>query len=296
MLGATYGLGAAITWAIGNALIKSQVGSLSSSQILFIRAMAGVPPSLLAVAFLPSDAFTICFTADVWLALVGSVVLGYFGGDLIFVKALEYTSLARGFPIQASYPLLAVLLAWALGVERVTWMIVVGAAIVVAGVALISRETAGAGDDHAPLSGRSDLKGLVLSGASAVCWGGSAVLLGYGLGERHAIMVNAVIAVLTASCYLPVSQPMRTFRRVREDPRLGVNLGLAGAFGGTGVSNMLYVLAVDATGVSRAAVLAGTAPLFSAFFAVTLLGERMTVNLAIGTLLNVVGIALLVGG
>jgi drug/metabolite transporter (DMT)-like permease len=296
MLGATYGLGAAITWAIGNALIKSQVGSLSSSQILLVRAMAGVPLSLLAVAFLSSDMITLRLTADVWLALVGSVLLGYFGGDLIFVEALKYTSLARGFPIQASYPLLAVLLAWALGVERVTWMIGVGAVIVVAGVVLISRETVGAGENHATLPGQSDLKGLLLSGASAVCWGASAVLLGYGLGERHAIMVNAVIAVLTASCYLPVSRPVRTVRRVRENPRLGVNLGLAGAFGGTGVSNMLYVLAVDTTGVSRAAVLAGTAPLFSAILAVMLLGERMTVNLAIGTLLNVVGIALLVGG
>jgi drug/metabolite transporter (DMT)-like permease len=63
---------------------------------------------------------------------------------------------------------------------------------------------------------------------------------------------------------------------------------LLGAFV-PGLSQLLVVRAVQAAGASRAGILFGMAPLFSALFAVALFGEPLRWPLAIGTLLVVGG-------
>jgi drug/metabolite transporter (DMT)-like permease len=56
-----------------------------------------------------------------------------------------------------------------------------------------------------------------------------------------------------------------------------------------GLSQVLFTEAVRRTGASRTAILIGTAPLFSALLAVSLLGEPVRAGLVAGTLLVVAG-------
>jgi S-adenosylmethionine uptake transporter len=56
-----------------------------------------------------------------------------------------------------------------------------------------------------------------------------------------------------------------------------------------GLSQILFTEAVRRTGASRTAILIGTAPLFSALLAVSLLGEPVRAGLVAGTLLIVAG-------
>ena len=52
-------------------------------------------------------------------------------------------------------------------------------------------------------------------------------------------------------------------------------------------------VALDLAGAARAATLSSTSPLFAAPAAVVFLGERLTPRIVVGTVLAVVGIALL---
>ena len=56
-----------------------------------------------------------------------------------------------------------------------------------------------------------------------------------------------------------------------------------------GVSQLLFVRAIELIGASRTAVLVGIAPLLSAVFALALLGEPLHAGLAVGTLAIVAG-------
>lgn len=295
MLGTVYGVGTAITWGAGSVLIKAQVGKLPPTQMLAIKSIAGVPASILALVLLPGGGAPCNLTVVAWLALIGCVLAGYFGADILFVRALEYVPLTRAFPVQATYPLFAIALAWIVLGEKVTWTLLVGSVVVVVGISLISGKAPDAGTPESAV-GNSVTKGLLLSGLSAIFWGGSAVLLRIGLGDRSAVLVNAAVAVITALAFAPLSRPVQTLAYVRGHARFGIAVGLSGALGGTGLANLLYVLAVDTAGVGRAATLASTAPLFAAVLAVTALGERMSFALALGTLLCFAGIALIVGG
>ena len=61
-----------------------------------------------------------------------------------------------------------------------------------------------------------------------------------------------------------------------------------------GLSQVLFVRAIEAVGASRTAILVGVSPLLSAFFAISLLGEPLRAGLVLGTVAVVGGAVALV--
>jgi drug/metabolite transporter (DMT)-like permease len=293
MLGAFYGLSTALTWGIGNVLIKSQVSKLATAQLLTIRAVFGAVTAILAYFFLGKNDALLLLTPLAWLVMVGSVLTGYFGSDLLFVYALRELPLSYVFPIQATYPLIATGLAWFIYGEAISAWVFIGAVLVIAGVSLIGSEEP---QQASPISQSQRMRGFTWTALSAVGWGLSAIFLRAALEEFDPVTVNTGVGLLTAGAFLIISRPLAIASIVRREPRIGQALGLAGALGGTGLSNLFYILTIQAAGVAQATVLASTAPLFTSFFAVFFLGERLTVKLTLGTFLTVIGIGVLVGG
>lgn len=72
------------------------------------------------------------------LLLVGSALFGAVLGQATHYMALKYAEASRVVPIAAAYPLTTALLAAVLLHESVTWPRVVGALLVISGVALIT--------------------------------------------------------------------------------------------------------------------------------------------------------------
>src|SRR5438445_1858833 len=69
---------------------------------------------------------------------------------------------------------------------------------------------------------------------------------------------------------------------------------LAAGLVAPGLSQVLFVRAIQAVGASRTALLVGVSPLLSALFAISLLGEPVRAGLVLGTLAIVGGAAALV--
>ena len=70
-------------------------------------------------------------------AMAGSALLGAALGQAAYYVALRHTDASRVVPVVAAYPLVAVLLAALLVHETLTWPKLLGAALIVGGVALI---------------------------------------------------------------------------------------------------------------------------------------------------------------
>lgn len=94
----------------------------------------------------------------------------------------------------------------------------------------------------------------------------------------------AVIATVALACIATVAAATGAIVDVPEV----WPLILLGAFV-PGLSQLLVVRAVEAAGASRAGILFGMAPLFSALIAVSVFGEPLRWPLAVGTLLVVAG-------
>jgi drug/metabolite transporter (DMT)-like permease len=73
MLGTIYGLGTALLWSLGNILIKSQVGKLSTIQLLALRSIAGAVIALLFYFLLVDYKQSPILLSVAWLILFLSV-------------------------------------------------------------------------------------------------------------------------------------------------------------------------------------------------------------------------------
>ena len=294
MMVALYGLGAAFTWGLGSVLIKAAVGKLPASQLLLLRAFAGAVTAIAAMILFGRASSLQHVPFSVWLSILGATVSGYFAADLLFVRALEAVPLSQALPIQATYPVIAAGLAWAVLGEPPTIFSFGGAIVVIAGIAAIAGADAGGSPvlTPRPLTRR---RGFVLLGVSTLGWGVSAVLLRFVLRSLDLIAANALLASLVFVVFLAIARPRAAWSFVRRQPSWVGLLAIAGILGGTGISNLLFVLAVEAGGVMVATALACTASLFTSVMAVAFLREKLSARLAVGVLLTVGGIWMIVG-
>jgi drug/metabolite transporter (DMT)-like permease len=293
MLTLIYGLGAAVTWGLSNVLIKSQVNKLPVIQLLTVRAIVGACTSFgIYFIFASETGFTLIEPLII-LGAAGAVLTGYFGADILFVRALQDMPLSRVFPIQTSYPLIAASLAWIVFGDIISIQMIIGAVLVVIGVSLIGSEEP---NQAKPLHRSHQNRGIGLSLLSALGWGISAIFLRWILENHDPITINVFIGLITALTFVMVSRPTTTITFLKKDPRIIGVLCIAGILGGTGISNLLFILAIHVAGVTQATVLACTAPLFTLIFAILILGEKITLKLTLGTIFTVLGIGTLVGG
>jgi drug/metabolite transporter (DMT)-like permease len=289
-----YGLGAAITWAIGSVMVKAAVGRFSARELLVVRAMAGAITALGVMMALGG-------LRPIWqmpplaaVATLGATLSGYYASDLLFVRSLQVVPLSQALPIQATYPVIAAAIAWAALNEPPTGLAFGGAICVVLGVAAVA--TVGPESKTVPAPGAPTRRfGLALLALSTLGWGISAVLLRYALQTADSVAVNALISIFVLVLFAGTTRPTGLLNNVRRSPSMAWLVALAGVLGGTGVSNLLFVMAVKAGGVITATALACTAPLFSSVMAALLLGERIGARLATGVLLTVGGVLLIVG-
>ena len=133
------------------------------------------------------------------------------------------------------------------------------------------------------------MSAVMLALVAAVLFGAMAATLGISFQRSSDAEAGAVVTGLVA---LAVTLVL-SLDAVSDPGELWPFL-LAGLIA-PGGSHMLYVVAVKEIGASRAAVIAGAAPLVAVTIALTILGEPLEVPLVAGALLIVLGVVALAG-
>lgn len=287
-------LAAALTWAGTTVLARFIARAIPA---LWYNALRVGIAALAMLAVLPwtlgqSDLSRLTVTSLALLLI--SVLTGFAVGDTAFFESMRRIGVARAAPVAGCHPLVTALLAVAFLGEPVTLVLIFGMVVIGVGVWLITTDRTGV----PPSRGLSDgmLLGVALSLVAAVGWSVSTVLVKPALLEVDPIMASTIRLPFATLVLVVAAQRLGRIdnRRLTLGPALAGWLLLAGLL--TVVSATLFLWAVELAGAARTSALSSASPIFSATIAVLALGERLTLRLALGMGISLVGVLAIVGG
>ena len=297
MGGEAAALGSALLWAISSIMMGAQSKSVPPLAISALRLLFGALFAVVVVAVAavvrPLAASTLA--ALLMLALSGVLSIGV--GDSLYIASLDKIGVSRAFPITgAIYPLLTLVLAVVLLDEAVSFGIVAGTLLIIAGVYLIvvPAQRDAAGQTTRTLRSPELRLGFWLALAAAALWAVASVLLRVYSTEADPLVAQAVRLPAALVVTALIARSLRqSIAPLRYGPRMLSSSIISGLLG-TGVGSLLFITAVQQAGAAKTAVLSSTAPLFALPLAALMLGERVTLRLTAGAVLSIIGIWLVV--
>ncbi|MDM7914831.1 MAG: EamA family transporter [Candidatus Eisenbacteria bacterium] len=292
-IGETAALAAAALWA-GTSILWTRQMAVSWPQAMNLFKTALCFPLFLLVLLLfgPRPALA-GVGAGSFAILFVSGVAGMSLGDSAYFAALGRIGATRTMLIQTLTPLFAAALSAAFGQPLPGRLAAVGVAFVVAGLALVLRER-----PHGTIVRGKVISGLAFALLAAFCQALGIVLTKLGLEEADVLQASTIrifagvlgvllFSLLRGRLAATVSHAIRppSLRRILPAALLGSFVGF-----------FLFQVAVRYADPAITAALTGTSPLFVAPLSAVFLGETMKPAGWIGTILAVLGVALVMSG
>jgi len=286
---------AAALWAVGSILLTSQTRWIDPIPLSALRCL--VATAFIAILLPPLGAIGELrdLSLNTAVSMVGSGILAMGLGDTLYIASLGMIGVSRAFPISmSSYPLVTFLLAVSLLDESLSWVVLLGAILIIVGVSVLVVEGRAQVTGGAELRRGSPGRGVVFVLLAALFWALSTIWLKAGSGDLNAAAASSLrIPAAGLFMLLLARGRLGELRVVTGGWRTLATVALAGILG-TGVGGLLYVYAVQEAGAGRAAILSSTSPLFVLPLAVFFLSERLTLWVLLGTVVSIVGIWLVI--
>lgn len=287
MLGEVSALGAAFTWAVSSLILKSLTYQLRP---LLINALRTFFASLfgLAILFALGDPGQIAqFPLRPLGFLVASGIVGVFGAESLYVMTLARVDVAKVYPISiGGFALLTFLLAALFLGERLDLSMLLGSALVIISIFLLLSPKG----ISLPKVGPGERWGLALLLVACGGWAVAVILVRLAVTEVGVIVGNAVRLPLATALLLGISLPRGLGGISRRNWLLVALAGLMSY----GLGSLLFLEAIKLAGAARATILSSTSPLFLVPLSFFFLKEKITVVTLLGTILCVLGVALIV--
>ncbi len=210
-----------------------------------------------------------------------SAFFAFFAGDLLYLASLNEIGVSRAVPVSSTYPLFVALWAFLVYNRNPTPLLIAGTVVIIIAIKLISENG----------ESRESKKGIMLAILAAVCWSVSIAILEYltlylpseaVAGFRFAIASLLVVGIASKKGFV--------FNR-----HSAIWIGIGGMIVLV-VSNYAFVEAIRLAGSAKVAPISSTYPVISAFFASTILREKLTVKIIAGTLLSFLGVLMVILG
>jgi len=289
-LGIILGLTSAFIWATTSLAIKAQADRINPLSFNAFRMFVG---AIFAFALLPFFGGARAFAQvppDAAVLLAVSSIIGIAIGDMLYFWSLSQIGAARALPLSGTYPLFT----WAIAVpllgEQITATAMFGTALVLIGVCLLSPGNG----TVVRADARTQRIATFAAIAAAVLWAIATTMLKIGMQESpHVIVVNAVRLPVAALGSALVTQWYSGSGAWNGYNRKNLPGLIALALYSTGIGMIVWTLTVEYAGAARAALLNTAAPLIGVPLSVVFLQERVTPQVAIGTLLAMCGVWLI---
>ena len=289
MLGETFALGSAISWALSGIMLKMASSRFGAMYVVAVRAVASLLTALaVAAAFGAADSLG----ALTVIAALFLVVSGLFAivGHVAFVKSLSIAPISRVFPTtNGLYIMSSIAGTIIIADETVTWRTVAGGVLVLGGIYVLSvrRRQESAQEDE-----RFGLLALALCVLTGVAWSGSVLVQNDVVETTSPVLANVVRMMAMVTIGLTVVG-LGSDRRVPHG-RGRDHLVIFGSGLVNGVSALLFMASLKFASPASVVVLNSTSPLFAVPMAFLVLHERMTRKVLLGTAASFAGIALTV--
>ncbi len=283
-LGYTFAFLAAVCWSIAPVLYRRGIDHVSYAGLGAVRCSGYIATTALFLfftmgpsAFAPPDLRTL---ASIFACSLIWIVLG----DFFYFSAIHKLGVSICVPITSAYPLLVVPASWIFLGERISPMVLLAAALIVAGLIFLSPKGGNT-------EGRRQIRsGLVVAFLAMTCWT-------FGILTNKILMQTVPVPQLewwravsvTAGSWVMFLLVDRARGLGKISLRAFVEMGIAGALG-LAVGNLLFTYSLSFTPVDIVSCIASVRPFLSAIFATLVLRERLTPRLAGGIVLVVGGI------
>lgn len=312
-MGVAVALAGAASWAISSALLASQaerVDTLSASVLRLCSALVFFLVVIFAVGA-AGDFGRMSLLEFAELAAIGLLALAI--GESLYAAAVATIGMTRAFTtVVVLYNLFAFLLAAVFLGETVHWDVALGSVLVLVGVYLVvlhgrARAAGAEGSPHILPHGAADVRlpligrvrptlqlGIMLAVLNGLAWGGAAVWL-QAAGDQFDESAVGTARLPVAAAVLLVAaivQPDSNLRRLAFGTRSLTILLVSGVLA-NGVAGLLFIVALEEIGTGRTVILYSLAPLMALPIGAFFLRERITVWVAVGAVLAVVGVILI---
>ena len=289
MLGVFIALGASLAWAGSSILLKYLSTRIDAIAVNTLRLWVGMA-ALILLVLVSGRAGDIVHTPLLpVLLVVASGILSNAIGDTIYIRSLSYLDVSIAYPIsQSAFPVLTLIAAFLFLSESFTWLNILGAALVIAGIFMIVR------NNKKAAASKNTVKGVVMTLAAAILWAAGSITLKIGL-EKVDTFLAAAIRVTMAAMVLTV---VAFGRKPEERPKLRSygtrNLTIAAGAGllTYGIGAIGYVTAIHLIGAGKTTLLTASAPVFLLPMSVLILKERLSPVALAGVVVAIAGICL----
>jgi drug/metabolite transporter (DMT)-like permease len=290
-------------WAVTAIILTGLTRRIGTLPLNATRAAFGALFLLALIPFSGAAGDLAGMSAKTAVSMLGSGIVAFAIGDTFYFLALRNLPATIAVPIsETAYPMFTFVLAWVWLGETFSGGLLIGSALVVIGIVLLTSQrgapaTSEVSGSVVPeeeadpaLAPRHARVGLIAVFCAPVFWAISTVWLkagsgNLGSGAASVMRIAPVALILLAATYSAPSALRRGRFRLVDF----IGAAIVGLFG-MGIASLLYVSAIQDVGASRTAILTATVPLFTLPLAIVFLKERVTPVLLLGTLVCIVGI------
>lgn len=291
MSGELSAIGSALLWAMASVLLAVGAKRVHVVPLNLVRCVVSTSFFWILLPFYGGLKALSAIQSSAWIWLVVSVLGLLVVGDILYFRSMDLVGVSWAMPVASINTLWAVLLASFLVGEPLTWSLLSGTVLVIAGVALVSR-SARSENSARPVDPRARRNGLLLALLVSVLWAVGLVALKPATAGIHSVVANSVRQPMGMFMMLGLTIFQGRWRDLKKLDRKSWAVIVMASLLGTGLAGILFILAIQLVGAARTAVLTSTAPLLAMPFSMLWLQERPTRWTLAGTLLTVVGIAL----
>ena len=289
MLGQAACLTSAFCWALAIVLFRPSIDRYGAWAVNLVRMSIGSLLLGLTVLATGQGATLLETFQRGGLLIVASALLGLTLGDSALFAAVGRLGASRALLLMTLAPVFAAALAAVFQGERLPLATAVGGGVILLGVALVLTAPS------AKSGGRFDGAGTALGALAAFGQAAGVVSAKAAMGTMPVLpaslarMLTALVGLLVV---LAVSGHLRSAVRALRNP-VALRAIAPPATIGTYLAFMLMMAGISLAPAAIAAVLLATTPIFSLFLEAKLFGGTITVRGFVGTLVAVLGVAVL---
>jgi drug/metabolite transporter (DMT)-like permease len=294
MIGELAALGAALSWAIAPILYRKALVNTKPISANIVRCATNAGVLVAALLLLGNLGALTALPMKTVVLVVVSGLIGLGIGDTLYMVGLKYIGVSRAVPLAATYPLFSLVWATFLLGQPVSYAAVLGAAVIIVGIWLLSREKS---DEQAGVKDRLVFIGIVVSLVTAVVWSVSITMMDVAVSNVTSLSANyAIITLRIASVALffmllaPFLDREHGFLKMKRSAVIGLCVGGLVA---NGVGWLLMNYSFLNISLARATPISSTSPLFAAVAGFMLFHEKMSTKAVLGAIAVVAGIALI---
>lgn len=292
MLGELAALFIAALWAATGLMLKpisTRLDPLFANHVRILASTVVYLPVVIATGAFSSLAHT---SLPSVLFLIGGAVIGFIIAETFFLLGIKYIPLSQAYPISlCGFPVVALIIAAIFLGERLAPVALVGVALTLIGLYLISFPGQGILPKISLISSR-ERKGLMFAVLSFVFYGISINMTTYGIKGMDLDLANFLRFAVLSVIMVPLT--VRHWNRNNFSAPLTKTVGLAALNGAIaiGLAGRVLFFSLTESGAALTSVLTSTSPLFLLPMSVFFLKERLTRKLTAGVITGVAGICL----